>query len=89
MPEQKYLTDVKFKQEIQEMQELQEIVNYLKAFKPEGMEQYEDADGILHFRTVINRASFAEDPSWEVFEAEDGYSPLEILYPIRKVGNIQ
>lgn len=50
--------------------------------KLDSVEQYEDANGILHVKTKISHEELDEENVWEVFDASDGASPLELLLDI-------
>ena len=43
------------------------------------VEQYRDADGILHVKTCFDHSDMDPDLLWEVFETKDGSNPLELL----------
>jgi len=45
------------------------------------VEPYNDADGVLHFKTFFNHDDIDESDLWEVFNANDGSRPLELLLP--------
>lgn len=48
-------------------------------FELDFVEQYEDADGILHIKTFFNHDDVKEDDIWEVFVPKGGSNPLELL----------
>lgn len=48
-------------------------------FELDFVEQYEDADGILHIKTSFNHNDLGESELWEVFVPKDGSNPLELL----------
>lgn len=43
------------------------------------IEQYRDADGILHVKTCFDHSDLDPGDLWEVFDAKDGATPLELL----------
>lgn len=43
------------------------------------IEQYQDADGIQHIKTLFNHDDIAEGDLWEVFVPKDGSRLLELL----------
>ena len=48
-------------------------------FELDFVEQYEDADGILHIKTSFSHNDLGENELWEVFVPKDGSKPLELL----------
>lgn len=43
------------------------------------VEQFEDANGILHIRTFFDHDDIAESDLWEVFAPKNGSHSLELL----------
>ena len=43
------------------------------------VEQYEDANGILHIKTFFSHDDVTESDLWEVFVPKDGSHSLELL----------
>ena len=43
------------------------------------VEQYKDADGVLHIKTFFNHDNMDESDIWEVFDTKDGSNSLELL----------
>ena len=45
-------------------------------------EQYKDSDGILHLKTMFEHSETEGSEIWEVFNVEDGATPLELLLEV-------